>query len=204
MLKFNAWYELLEKSEGGPVWWYSTAAERKPSFSSDQSGESSGTHSEQETSLMRFSSPDVPGNLLYHWTGLLELYGAMVDIRHVLHDMSHEKCLDMLAPDSVSRTLDPNRQSKVALRIAQTGLELSSTLEGCSMAYVPVTLAEKYFRELLLTDLHGNNGEMTSSPGTRRQEIAKIGLECSKRAFDRIQRTVQNAQQMDLSAQSGT
>ena len=177
--KFYNWLESLEESEKRPLWWYS----RNPAMENKS----------QQSSLIHFSYPKVAGLLIYYWTGLLQLYTTILEVRDLFrHDALFATHCEALGADSPSMSMSMDRPSQVALRVCQTAVYLGSTLEGCTIAYVPVELAEIYFNHLLATEWQSDWGD-----GHDRElyyERARIGLECSKLGVEKLRGALQNYQ----------
>ena len=177
--KFYNWLESLEESEKRPLWWYS----RNPAMENKS----------QQSSLIHFSYPKVAGLLIYYWTGLLQLYTTILEVRDLFrHDALFAIHCEALGADSPSMSMSMDRPSQVALRVCQTAVYLGSTLEGCTIAYVPVELAEIYFNHLLATEWQSDWGD-----GHDRElyyERARIGLECSKLGVEKLRGALQNYQ----------
>ena len=143
------WLESLQESEKRPLWWYSEAsaltARQQPSTPSQPVNPDDGSKVHQ-SSVIHFSSPRIPGLLMHYWTGLLELSTAMLEVRNLFrHDTLYATSCGILGVDSPSMSIDADRPSELALRICQTAMHLGSSLEGRTMIYVPVQVAENYF-----------------------------------------------------------
>lgn len=166
----NIWFELLQQSENGPVWWYKKVSTP------------SGT---QQNSFIEFSNPGIPGMMQIYWAGLLELSKTILEIRCVLAEkLSHKTLVSTLGQDSPSLSLKESRLTKLALRICQAAIELALTIEGSSIAYLAVTFADHHFRQLL--ESNPPNDDPGYSHESQRHEMAQIGLECSQKALEKL------------------
>jgi hypothetical protein len=170
--KLNDWLKSLQESENGPLWWYSQ-------------NESDA----YQSSTIHFSSPRIPGLLIYYWTGLLELSTAVLEIGSQLHHGSHQN-ISCGTPnfDYSSTSGDASMPNKLALRICQTAMHLAPSLESRTMIYIPVKLAENYFMRLISSDFQmqykGNSHERQSP------EEAQIDLEYSREVLKRLQNSL--------------
>jgi hypothetical protein len=175
--KLYDWLESLEESEQGPLWWYSLHPET--------------TGKSEVSSMIRFSSPKIGGLLLYYWTGVLQICSAVLEVRDFFrHDTLFVTYCEVLGADSLSLSIDMDRPSQLAIRISQTAVYLSSSLEGCMRAYDPIKLAENYFSRLLVTEWQSDYGD--EADRAWHYERARIGLEYSKAGFEKLQHTLQN------------
>lgn len=86
-------------------------------------------------------------------------------------------------------SIDADRPSKLAFGICQMAMHLGSSLEGCTIAYTPVQLAENYFTSLLSSGWESNWGQ--DCDRLRHYERAQVGLECSKKALQILENTLQ-------------
>lgn len=188
------WLESLQQSDKRPLWWYSEASTltaRKPPSRPGQLVDPDGRSKAHQLSTIHFSSPRIPGLLIHYWTALLELSRAILEVRNLfLHDTLYATYYEVLGIDSPSMTIDEDRPSKLALRICQTVMHLGSSLEGCTIIYVPAQRAENYFTRLLTDECQRGWGE--DSDRLRNYERAQIGLECSKKAVAMLQNALQN------------
>jgi hypothetical protein len=132
------------------------------------------------------------GLLLSYWTGILQLSIAVLEVRNLFrHDSLFVTHCEMLGGiDSPSLSIDMDRPSQIALRIYQTVVNLSSSLEGCTVAYVPLELAERYFIDILANKWQGS----LEDDNNRAQHYmrARIGLECCKLGFLKLHSALQN------------
>ena len=181
--KLNHWLESLQESENGPLWWYSKVSDLR--YSKSQS--ILGTQSDNQSSTIHFSGSRIPGLLINYWTGLLELCTAALEIGTSLHHISLQKiACGTLSFQHSSMSMDADIPSKLAMRICDTAVHLGSSLEGCTMAYIPVMLAEKYFMRLLSPDYqmqyNSNSGEL------HELERAQINLEYSREVLQTLQK----------------
>ena len=193
--KLDGWLGSLHESKKGPLWWYSEApaliAKEAPSNPHQPVNLKSGGKAHQ-SSLIHFSSPRIPVLLLSYWTILLELSTATLEVRNLFghHPLFATFC-EVLGVDSPCMAVGVDMPTKLALRVCQTVMHLSSSLEGCTMAYIPTKLAENHFTRLLST-YQGHCKDDSNRP--QNYEMAKIGLQCSKKAFAMVQKTLQNYQ----------
>jgi hypothetical protein len=177
--KLRNWLKCLEESEKKPLWWYSRNSEV---------GSTS-----QQSSLIHFSTPKVAGLLIHYWTGYLQLCTAILEVRDLFcHDTLFAAHCKILGADSPSMSMDMDRPSQVALRVCQTVVYLGSSLEGCTIAYSAVELAEEYFNHLLATKWRSDWGN--SHDREQYYERARIGLECTKLGFEKLSSALQNSQ----------
>jgi hypothetical protein len=130
--------------------------------------------------------------LLYYWTGILQLSITVLEVRNLFHHDSlfptHCEVLD--AAESSSMSIDMDRPSQIALRIYQTVFYLSSSLEGCAISYVPLELAEKYFKDLLTAARQSDWGN--GNDRVQYFEIAQIGLKSCKLGFEKLRSALEN------------
>ncbi|RFU32106.1 hypothetical protein B7463_g4227, partial [Scytalidium lignicola] len=175
----NAWLDLLHQSQKGPIWWYTNTSNL--SKQTHSTGEiSTEAANSQDCSFIRFSSPGISGLMEIYWAGFLELSRTIFEIRNLLANNTHHvACLSVLGSHSPSLLMDESRSSKLALRICQNAIELSLSVEGSSIAYHAVTLADDYFRQLLQSNSPLDENTTPPSHRLKRYEVARIGLECS-------------------------
>ncbi|KAH8802479.1 hypothetical protein F5884DRAFT_755808 [Xylogone sp. PMI_703] len=180
------WLDLVHQSEKGPIWWYTNASALQGAKEGSRTPEKTDTraNSSSEGSFIKFSSPGIPGMMEVYWSGLLQLSRTIFQMRNLNTDIRHVACLSVLGPHSPSLSMDESRSSKLALRICQTAIELGQTIEGSSIAYTAVLLADDYFRQLLKSSSPPDETE--SSHISRHYEVARIGLECSQRALTKL------------------
>jgi hypothetical protein len=185
--KLYHWLESLQKLEKGPVWWYPEASAltaRMQPRGPSRLVHSRGSCEAHRSSMIHFSSPKIPGLLIQYWGGLLELSISILEVRNLTHCVTNSASLGV---ESLSMSIDVDRPSKLAVRICQTAMHLGSSLEGCTMAYIPVRLAEKHFTHLLSLDWENEWGQ--DCDRLRHYERARIGLECSKKALEILENT---------------
>jgi hypothetical protein len=139
--------------------------------------------------MIHFSSLKIPGLIIQYWTGLLELSIAVLEVRNLTPCATNSASLGV---KSLSMSIDRDRPSKLALRICQTAMHLGSSVEGCTMAYTPVKLAENYFKHLLSSAWESDWGQ--DCDRQRHYEWAQVGLECSKKAREILENTLQTFQ----------
>jgi hypothetical protein len=169
--KLYSWLESLEELEKAPLWWYSRNPDAGSNF--------------QQSSLIHFLNARIAGQLICYWTGLLQLYIAILEVRELFRqDTLFATHCKILGADSPSMSIDMNRPSQFAVRICQTGVYLGSSLEGCTVAFVPLELAEKYFNQVLATEWQSDWGD--ENDRVRYYERARIGLKCSKLGFEKL------------------
>jgi hypothetical protein len=177
--KLYSWLESLEELEKKPLWLYSRNLEV---------GSTS-----QQSSLIDFSTPKVAGLLISYWAGLLLLYTAILEVRELFcQDTLFAGRCKVLGANSPSMSMDRDRPGQVALRIYQTAVYLGSSLEGCTKAYVPVELAEKFFNHLLATEWRSDWGDRYNTEQYYKR--ARISLECTKLGFEKLRSALQNHQ----------
>jgi hypothetical protein len=192
--RLKNWLCSLQASENGPIWWY---LHDSPGLIHGQKPsdvyhlvhpESSGKP--RQLSLIYFSSPKIPLLLLNYWTVLLELSTAILEVRSIFnHDPLFSASFGVFGAESLSLSMEDDMPTKFALRICQTVIHLSSTVEGCTVAYVPINLAVNHFTRLLSAyQSHWDN----YSDMVKNCERAQVGLECSKKALEMLQNTLQN------------
>ena len=141
--------------------------------------------------LIYFSTPKIPLLLLNYWTVLLELSTAILEVRSIFYrDPLFTTSIGILGVESPSLFMEDDAPAKFALRICQTVIHLSSTLEGCTVAYVPIKLAVNHFTRLL-SSAYQSHWENYSDM-LKNCERAQVGLDCSKKALGMLQNTLQN------------
>jgi hypothetical protein len=192
--RLSGWLASLEESENGPLWWYSEKAlvSLDGQKSSNPPGlvTSNNTGTSSRSSLISFCSPRIPALLLNYWSVLLELSIAILEVRNIFcHYPTFPTFAETLGTESPSLSIEMSMPTKLALRICQTTIHLSSTLEGCTVAYIPIKLAERYFIQLL-SSYHGCSGSDPES--LENYQRVQIGYECSRKAFEMLQDTVQH------------
>jgi hypothetical protein len=146
--KLNEWLENLRKSENEPLWCYSQTSDlRQEEFPSRPhlplTPESEGVP--LQSAMINFSSPRIPGLLIYFWTGLLELSAAALEIESLLRQDSVQNVANGIRTYSCTVSIDKDMPNELAQHICETAVHLNSSLEGCTMAYIPVKLAENHF-----------------------------------------------------------
>ena len=180
----DSWMENLQKSEVGPLWWYSktncAAAEtslplKRESYISLSKGK------------INFARPNIASLLITYWGSMLELSSAIIEVRDLLYN-SH---MDSVPPlDSIysSVSMPKDRPTKYALRIYQTAMYLSSGLEGCTIAYGSLLLAAKHFRKQHENAKLNCNG--ISLAESKEQDVNSLGIACCKQALGILLKTM--------------
>lgn len=184
--KLHSWLQSLEESEGGRVWWYSDEAnpdENRQQRHAEKSNE------DIYCSTIHFSNPWIPGVVIYYWSSLLELSSTILEVRQLInHNSPYAPCLRVLSADSPSLFMRLETVNEFAIHLCQTVIHLSSTLEGCTMSYIPAELAEQYFTRLLSTN--HENLLHKDADYLRNREKAYIGLQLCKKGLDILRSTV--------------
>ncbi|KAH8802500.1 hypothetical protein F5884DRAFT_860865 [Xylogone sp. PMI_703] len=189
--KLYNWLASVEELEKGPLWWYAGAPTLTGKSQSDETCQSMGD-GVYPSPRIHFSSPKVPGLIISYWTGLLELFSTILTLREIFdHDAFYALSCSALGVDSPSMFIDADSPSILAMHICQTVLHLGSSLEGCTMAYIPALLAENYFSRAI-SDCQSNSGD--ASDTLRDYNKMRVGLECSKKGLEMVQDTLQNYQ----------
>jgi hypothetical protein len=140
--------------------------------------------------MIHFCSLKILRLLIHYWTGLLVLFIAILEVRNLFCGLTPSATyFASLGVKSLSMSIDADRPSKLAFGICQTAMHLSSSLEGCTIAYTPVQLAENYFTSLFSSSRESNWGQ--DCDRLRHYERAQVGLECSKQARETLEKTLQ-------------
>jgi hypothetical protein len=188
--KLQNWLNYLQASEKGPIWWLSEAtADNKMSIDiSRQPANLDGWIESHQSLRIQFSSARIPGLLISYWTGLLELSMAILEVRHFFH---HDTLLltsrEALGVNSLSMSIEVDNLNDIAMHISKTGMLLAVSLEGCTMAYVPLKLTQDYFLHVL-----SNCGGHACDELMWRYGRAQIGLEWSKKALEMMKSTMRS------------
>ncbi|KAL7911750.1 hypothetical protein GGI35DRAFT_297779 [Trichoderma velutinum] len=186
--KLHCWLQSLEESEGGRVWWYSD--ETNPDQDCQQ------RHREKSneniyTSTINFSSPWIPGVVIYYWSSLLELSSTILEVRQLInHNSPYVPFLGVLSADSPSLFMRLETVNEFAIHLCQAVVHLSATLEGCTMSHIPAELAERYFTRLLSTShesLLRKDAEYLKN-----REKAHTGLQLCRKGLDILRCTVRS------------
>ena len=185
----------MQELENGPIWWYlhdgpgliygEKLNDPYQPITLGISGKP------RQLPLIYFSTPKIPLLLLNYWTVLLELSTAILEVRSIFYrDPLFTTSIGILGVESPSLSMEDDAPAKFALRICQTVIHLSSTLEGCTVAYVPIKLAVNHFTRLL-SSAYQSHWENYSDM-LKNCERAQVGLDCSKKALGMLQNTLQN------------
>ncbi|KAL7942561.1 hypothetical protein V8C42DRAFT_331350 [Trichoderma barbatum] len=183
--KLYSWLQSLEESEGKRLWWYSNEAKLDQNCERPRQ-----TNEDIHSSKMHFSSPWIPGVLIYYWSGLLELSSIMLEVRQLInYNTSYAPCLGVLSADSPSLCMRIENVNETAKHICQTVIHLSLNLEGCKMSHIPAELAENYFTRLLYIG-HGSHS-LEDDEHLKNKEIAYVGLQLCEKGMDVLRSTIE-------------
>lgn len=145
------WLEHLKDSESGTLWWHT---ETQPSALSPRSSvQEYGTCANHyvENSI-EFSSSRVPGLLVQYWAALLELSVTVSEIRALFNIGELSTDLQQnLFEESIQVPID-NNPCQLAAYILATARYLSSSMQGSTLASIPVLIAERYLSSQVTTD----------------------------------------------------
>lgn len=175
--KTDSWMESLEHAESRLLWWYSktinTAASTSPP---------------PPESRISFAGAKVASLLITYWGGVLELSTAILEIRKLLGTSFHINRVLPLCSNSPCLNMQMDRPTKLALRVCQTAMYLAQGLEGCTVAYGPLLLASKHFRQKFEGKELGCKGSLLKE--SKERERASVGLACCQQALGMLLKTM--------------
>ncbi|KAH8804349.1 hypothetical protein F5884DRAFT_405452 [Xylogone sp. PMI_703] len=187
--KLSNWIQYMQELEKGPLWWYSGESGSYIGEPTTENRRLLNLECEGSTHQMPtiyFSSPRVPGLVIYYWSGMLELSTSILSVRKHRHsDIFYPMLGELLGGDSPSMSMNIGNVTEIAMNICQTIIHHISFLEGCTMTPVSLKLTQEYFTCILSYDYHGCWGDVSDT--VHNHEMARIGLEYCKKGQEILQ-----------------